>query len=44
MEKAVSSFQAKRAVYINDYLFVISQDKIQVLNENDWTKAGELGL
>lgn len=44
MEKAISSFQAKRAVYINDYLFVVSQDKIQVLNENDWTKAGELGL
>lgn len=34
--KAVSSIQAKRALYINDYLYIIGEDKITVLNEQNW--------
>lgn len=42
MKKAVSDIVAKRAVYINDYLYIIGEDKSVVLNETDWTKVNEL--
>lgn len=42
--KAISEIQAKRAVYINDSLYIIAQDKITVLDENTWEKTGELEL
>jgi inhibitor of cysteine peptidase len=44
LEKAVSDIQAKRAVYINDFLYVFSTDRLIVLNENNWERAGELEL
>jgi uncharacterized secreted protein with C-terminal beta-propeller domain len=44
LTKAVSSIQAKRALYINDYLYIISEDKITVLNETTWEKSKELDL
>ncbi len=44
MVKAVAGSQVQRAVYINDYLYVIGQDKIVVLNEKDWSQAGALDL
>lgn len=44
LTKAVSEIQAKRALYINDYLYIIGNDKIVVLNENDWEKVNQLGL
>lgn len=40
--KAVSDISAKRAIYINDYLYIIGNDKISVLNETDWEKVNEL--
>jgi uncharacterized secreted protein with C-terminal beta-propeller domain len=42
LEKAVSDVTAKRAIYINDYLYIVGDDKIVVLNESDWTKTNEL--
>lgn len=42
MKRAVSDTQVQRAVYINDYLYVIGQTKIVALDENNWTKVGEL--
>jgi len=36
LEKAVADFQVKRAVYINDYLYIIGEDKLQVFDENNW--------
>lgn len=44
LAKAISEVQAKRALYINDYLYIIGNDKIVVLNENDWEKVNQLGL
>jgi len=44
LEKAVSDIQAKRALYINDYLYIIGQDKIVVLNESDWERVNELSF
>lgn len=42
--KAISETQIKRALYINDYLYLIGDNKITVLNENDWEKVKELEL
>lgn len=42
--KAISEISAKRAIYINDYLYIIGENKITVINENDWQKVSELKL
>lgn len=44
LEKAVSEISARRAIYINDYLYVIGDDKLVVLDEKNWERAGELDL
>ncbi|MDP2929990.1 MAG: beta-propeller domain-containing protein [bacterium] len=44
MKKAVSDISAKRAIYLNDYLYIIGDNKITVLNELDWQKVNELDL
>lgn len=44
MKRAVSDTQVQRAVYINDYLYVLGLTKIVVLDENNWQKVGELEL
>jgi len=44
MIKAISNLRAKRAVYIDDYLYVIGEEKIVVLNEIDWQRVNELDL
>lgn len=44
LKKAVSQNSVKRAIYINDYLYIIGDDKITVLNELDWQKVNELRL
>ncbi len=42
--KTVADIQAHRAVYINDYLYIIGTDRIVVLDEKNWEKVGELEL
>jgi uncharacterized secreted protein with C-terminal beta-propeller domain len=42
--KTVSDIQAKRAVYINDYLYIVGDSKVVVLNESDWTTVSELNF
>lgn len=42
LTKAISNMNAKRALYINDYLYIIGDSKIVVLNESDWEKVNEL--
>lgn len=42
--RAVSGIRAKRAVYISDYLYVLGEDKIVVLNEKDWTEVNHLDV
>ncbi|PIY68976.1 hypothetical protein COY90_03070 [Candidatus Roizmanbacteria bacterium CG_4_10_14_0_8_um_filter_39_9] len=44
MKKAVSDEQVQRALYINNYLYVIGNSRIVVLNENNWTVVKELDL
>ena len=42
--KAVEISQVKRAIYINNYLYIIGENKITVLDENSWEKVKELEL
>ena len=42
MVKAISGISAKRAIYINDYLYIIGENKIIVLDESNWEKVKEL--
>ena len=42
--KAVSGIQAKRAVYLDNYLYIIGPDSIVVLDESNWKKVKELSL
>ncbi len=44
LARAVSDIQAKRAIYINDYLYIVGEDKIVVLNEADWQQVNRLSL
>lgn len=41
--KAVG-IDAKRAVYINDYLYIIAADRVVAYDENTWEQAGEVRI
>jgi uncharacterized secreted protein with C-terminal beta-propeller domain len=42
--KTIKDYNIKRAVYINDYLYMLGDDKMTVLDENSWEKVGELEI
>jgi len=42
--KTVADIQAKRAIFINDFLYVVGENKLVVLDENSWEKVKELEL
>ncbi|MCA9382736.1 beta-propeller domain-containing protein [Candidatus Dojkabacteria bacterium] len=42
--KEIDNLNAQRAIYINDYLYVIGNDKLVVLDETDWSKVSELAI
>jgi len=42
--KSVSDFEIKRAVYINDNLYILGNTKMIVLDENNWEKVKEIEL
>ncbi|MFN3301628.1 MAG: beta-propeller domain-containing protein [Patescibacteria group bacterium] len=44
LKKAIVGISARRAIYINDYLYIISDNKITVLNEINWEKINELEI
>lgn len=44
MVKAVADYQVKRAVYINDYLYILGDNKIVAVDENTRETVGELDL
>jgi uncharacterized secreted protein with C-terminal beta-propeller domain len=41
LKKVVSDIAAKRAIYINNYLYIIGENKVVVLNELNWEKINE---
>lgn len=44
LTKAVADISARRAIYINDYMYIIGDNKIVVLNEADWETVSELSF
>ena len=44
IKKAVSGISAKRAVFIDDYMYIAGDNKIIVLDENSWERIGQLDL
>lgn len=42
--KAIKDYNIKRALYINDYLYVLGDNNMSVYNETNWEKAGELEI
>ena len=40
--KAVADISARRAIYINDYMYIVGDNKVVVLNESDWERVNEL--
>ena len=44
LEKALSKTQVQRAIYLDDYMYIISQDEITVLDENNWQEIKDLDL
>lgn len=44
VKKKISDIQAKRALYIDDYLYIVGEDKIVVLDETNWTQVNSLSL
>ena len=44
LTKAISKTGIKRAIYLDDYLYIIGSSEISVINENDWTEVNKLEL
>ncbi|MDZ7689445.1 MAG: beta-propeller domain-containing protein [Halobacteriales archaeon] len=44
LERAVNVTRARRAAYINDYMYVASDHEIVALDENDWSRAGRVEI
>ncbi len=44
LNKVISSIQAKRAVYVGDYLYILGSDKMVVVDEQSWDKVKEVSL
>ncbi|MFC1649543.1 beta-propeller domain-containing protein [Patescibacteria group bacterium] len=42
LKKELTDFDAQRALYINDYLYIVGRDKILVFDENTWSEIGKL--
>ncbi|HLM83769.1 MAG TPA: beta-propeller domain-containing protein [Candidatus Bathyarchaeia archaeon] len=42
--KAVSEIQSKRVIYIDNFFYVIGEDRLVVFDENSWEKVGDLEL
>jgi inhibitor of cysteine peptidase len=44
LAKTISETAVKRAIYINDYLYIIGESNLIVLDEKSWERVGELDL
>ncbi len=44
LARAVSGIAAKRAIYINNYLYIIGEDKLIVLDETNWEEINDLNF
>jgi inhibitor of cysteine peptidase len=42
LKKAISGIRAKRAIFINDYLYILGESKVIVLDEKTWERVNEI--
>jgi len=42
--RTVANLQARRALYINDYLYILGDNQIVVLDENNWEEVNRLNI
>ncbi|MBT4849802.1 hypothetical protein HON36_03035 [Candidatus Parcubacteria bacterium] len=42
--KVVAMNNVKRAIYLDDYMYILGADEITVLNENDWEEVNALDI
>lgn len=42
LAKVTTAVRAERAVYLDDYLYIVGQDKIVVLDERNWQEVNQL--
>lgn len=43
-KKAIAGISAKRALYLNDYLYIVGDKKITVIDENTWKEVSQLDI
>ena len=39
--KAISESNVKRALYLNDYLYILGMESITILDENNWESVNK---
>lgn len=44
LQKAIDTISAKRALYIDDYLYIVGEQEIVVIDETSWERVGELSI
>lgn len=44
LKMAIEGISARRAIFIDDYLYIVGDNRITVLDEKDWEKVKELNL
>jgi len=44
LKKVITDYETKRALYIDDWLYIIAYSKVVVFNELNWEKVNELEL
>jgi uncharacterized secreted protein with C-terminal beta-propeller domain len=44
LTKAISDITARRALYLNDYLYIIGDNEVKVFNEKDWQEINKLAF
>lgn len=42
LTKVVSQISAKRAIFLDDYLYIVGKNELTVLNESDWERVNSL--
>lgn len=42
LKKVIGEVKAKRAIYIDDFLYIVGENKIVILNELNWERVNEL--
>ena len=42
LTKVVSDISAKRAIFLDDYLYIVGENELTVLDEADWERVGSL--